>query len=59
MESGRAESYGQALQHLDCCLDVVAGDKVTLVVKRDGPEVCSVSSCHLQTRFLGINEWLG
>ena len=47
MQSGRAESYGQALQHLDCCLDVGVGDKVTLVVKRDGPEVHCIPAVQL------------
>ena len=37
----RAEAYGQALQYLDRCLDVSPGNKVTILVKRDGSEVRS------------------
>jgi hypothetical protein len=62
MTTGKAESYGQALQHLDCCLDVAVGEKVTLVVKREGPEVsflimqqCCPTPCLLEP-CLGL--WL-
>ena len=44
----RAESYGQALQYLDRCLDVSPGNNVTVVVKRDGNEVRSPARTRLR-----------
>lgn len=38
MTSGRADSYGQALQYLDSIVKVEAGSKVAVMVKRDGSE---------------------
>ena len=40
MRSDRAKSYGQALQYLDNLVDVKAGSKVAVMVKRDGSEAC-------------------
>lgn len=38
LTSGRAESYGQAIQYLDNIVEVEAGGKVAVMVKRNGSE---------------------
>ena len=38
--AGRAKSYGQALQYTDNIVEVKAGSKLAVVVKRDASEVC-------------------